>query len=66
MRVELTAMTKGHYKYADLDSEETIAAIARHGKVKEDNGKLVRYLMDNKHWSPLGNGEGLLYIQTQA
>jgi thymidylate synthase (FAD) len=40
-------------KYAELNDEEIVAAIARHGVIKEDNGKLVKYLMDNKHVSPL-------------
>lgn len=53
MNVQLVAKTKGVKKYSELDSEEIISAIARHGIIKEDNGKLVKYLMDNKHWSPL-------------
>ena len=53
MKVEIVARTEGLGKYKGLTSEEIIAAIARHGKIKNDNGKLVKYLMDNKHWSPL-------------
>lgn len=53
MKVELVSKTHGVGKYENLNTEEIIAAIARHGVIKEDNGKLVRYLMDNKHWSPL-------------
>ena len=53
MRLELVAKTQGVGKYEGLTSEEIISAIARHGIIKEDNGKLVKYLMDNKHWSPL-------------
>ena len=53
MKVELITRTVGTGIYKDLDSGEIISAIARHGAIKEDNGKLVRYLMDNKHWSPL-------------
>ncbi len=53
MKVELISKTLGVGSYKDLDSEEIIAAIARHGVIKEDNGKLVKYLMDNAHWSPL-------------
>jgi len=51
--VQLVAKTVGLRKYGILDSEEMVAAIARHGIVKEDNGKLIRYLMKNAHWSPL-------------
>lgn len=52
-KVELVSKTQGVRKYEGLTSEEIISAIARHGIIKEDNGKLVKYLMDNKHWSPL-------------
>ena len=53
MKVELVSKTQGVGKYESLDNEQIIAAIARHGVIKDDNGKLVKYLMDNKHWSPL-------------
>lgn len=53
MKVELVSKTFGIGKYENLSSEEIISAIARHGIIKEDNGKLVKYLMDNQHWSPL-------------
>lgn len=53
MKVELVTSTKGEGKYEDLDAEEIISAIARHGIIKEDNGKLIKYLMVNSHWSPL-------------
>ena len=53
MQVELISKTEGLGSYSNLLGEEIIAAIARHGTIKEDNGKLVKYLMDHKHWSPL-------------
>lgn len=53
MKVELVNKTVGVGRYENLSNEEIVAAVARHGKIKEDNGKLVKYLMDNKHWSPL-------------
>lgn len=52
-KVELISKTVGVGRYAELTNEEIIAAIARHGTIKEDNGKLVKYLMDHSHWSPL-------------
>ena len=52
-KVELISKTVGLNSYEKLDNNEIIAAIARHGTVKENGGKLVKYLMDNKHWSPL-------------
>lgn len=53
MKVELISKTVGVNSYEKLNNEEIIAAIARHGTVKQDNGKLVKYLMDHAHWSPL-------------
>jgi thymidylate synthase (FAD) len=53
MKVELISSSIGRNSYDTLNNEEIIAAVARHGKIKEDNGKLVKYLMDNSHWSPL-------------
>mgnify|MGYP003619931314 CR=1 FL=1 len=52
-KVELVSKTQGVGKYEGLTSEEIISAIARHGVIKDDSGKLVKYLMDNSHWSPL-------------
>ena len=52
-KVELISKTIGLNSYEKLDNNEIIAAIARHGAVKENGGKLVKYLMCNKHWSPL-------------
>ena len=53
MKVELISKTVGLGRYSKLNNEEVVAAVARHGAIKEDNGKLVRYLMNHKHWSPL-------------
>lgn len=53
MKVELISKTVGVGRYDVLSNEEIIAAVARHGTIKDDNGKLVKYLMDHKHWSPL-------------
>ena len=53
MKVELISSTEGKGSYSDLTNDEIIAAVARHGVIKDDNGKLVKYLMDHKHWSPL-------------
>ena len=64
MKVELVAKTVGVGKYSELNDEEIISAIARHGIIKEDNGKLVRYLMDNKHVSPLDMINYVFEIET--
>ena len=52
-KVELISKTIGLNSYEKLDNNEVIAAIARHGTIKNDSGKLIRYLISNKHWSPL-------------
>ena len=51
MKVELISKTVGLGRYSELNNEEVVAAVARHGAIKEDNGKLVRFLMNHKHWS---------------
>lgn len=53
MKVDLVSKTVGQGIYSELSSDEIISATARHGAIKKDNGKLIKYLMDNKHWSPL-------------
>ena len=53
MKVELVTKTVGVGKYEELTNEEILASIARHGVIKNDNGRLVQYLMKEKHWSPL-------------
>jgi len=53
MKVELISKTTGIGLYKDLNQIEIVSAIARHGTIKGDGGKLVKYLMDNAHWSPL-------------
>jgi len=52
-KVELVAKTIGVNEYDKLSLEEITAAVARHGIIKEDNGRLVKYLMEHKHYSPL-------------
>lgn len=64
MKVELVSKTVGVGEYENLNPEEIIAAVARHGAIKDDNGKLVKYLMDNAHWSPLQFVQYTFKIQT--
>mgnify|MGYP000216888141 CR=1 FL=1 len=64
MNVQLVAKTTGVGKYEELNSEEIVSAIARHGIIKEDNGKLIKYLMDNKHVSPLDMINFVFEIET--
>ena len=53
MNIQLVTKTQGVGKYEGFTSEEIVSAIARHGVIKNDNGKLIRYLMKEHHWSPL-------------
>ena len=64
MKVELVALTGGVGKYSELNQEEITSAIARHGIIKEDNGKLVKYLMNEKHFSPLDMVNFVFEIET--
>jgi thymidylate synthase (FAD) len=52
-KIQLVSKTQGVGKYKGLTSEEIVSAISRHGIIKEDGGKLVKYLMMHKHLSPL-------------
>ena len=53
MKVELVAKTKGLGEYEGLKDNGIIAAVARHGTLKDNVNGLIRYLVKNKHWSPL-------------
>ena len=53
MNVELISRTEGIGIYGGLSKNDIISSIARHGTIKNDSGKLIRYLISNKHWSPL-------------
>lgn len=58
MKVELVTRTIGVNRYEDLDPDAIISAIARHSVIKEDEGKLQRFLIRKAHWSPM---EGVHY-----
>jgi thymidylate synthase (FAD) len=53
MNVELISKSVGVNSYVNLDGAQIIAAVARHGTIKDDNGKLIAFLINHKHWSPL-------------
>jgi thymidylate synthase (FAD) len=53
MKVNLISKTQGVGLYDSLTEDEIVTAIARHGTIKEDSGRLIRYLMNKLHWSPL-------------
>lgn len=64
MYVKLKGKTTGLGEYEGLSSEEIVSAIARHGVIKEDNGKLIKYLMNNAHWSPLDMVNFVFEVET--
>lgn len=53
MVTELVSKSVGVNSYSNLDGAQIIAAVARHGTIKNDNGKLITFLIKHKHWSPL-------------
>lgn len=62
-RVELVTKTLGVGIYEDLSSGEIVEAVARHGK-KKDYGRLIRFLIKHKHWSPLEHVHFSFRIET--
>ena len=62
-KVELVTKTQGVDRYMCLHADEIVEAVARHGKIK-DTGKLIRYLIKHKHWSPLEHVHYSFRIET--
>lgn len=62
-KVELVSRTQGVGIYDSLNSGEIVEAVARHGK-KKDYGKLIRFLIKHKHWSPLEHVHFTFRIET--
>ena len=65
MKVDLVAKTIGVGDYQDLPYPGIIAAIARHGELKEGVNGLIRYLVKNKHWSPLEHTYFTFKVETR-
>lgn len=64
MKVELVTKSTGLNRYSDLTVDEIIAAVARHSVIKDDNGKLVRFLIQHAHWSPMEHVHYTFLIET--
>ena len=62
-KVELVTKTEGVNLYDSLSQGEIVEAVARHGKIK-DAGKLIKYLIKHKHWSPLEHVHFTFRIET--
>lgn len=62
-KVELVSQTQGVGIYEGMTAGQMVEAVARHGKIKE-YGKLIYYLIRNKHWSPLEHVHFTFRIET--
>lgn len=63
MKVELVTKSIGTGRYEGMSAGQIIEAVARHGKIKE-YGKLIKYLVDHKHWSPLEHMHYTFRVET--
>ena len=61
--VELVTRTEGCGIYDGKSAGEIVEGVARHGKIK-DYGKLMKYLIEHKHWSPLEHVHFTFRIET--
>lgn len=61
--VELVTRTEGCGIYDGKSAGEIVEGVARHGKIK-DYGKLIKYLIEHKHWSPLEHVHFTFRIET--
>ena len=62
-KVELVSKTQGLGIYHGLSDGEMVEAVARHGD-KKDYGRLIKYLIKHKHWSPLEHVHFTFRIET--
>ena len=62
-KVELVSKTQGLGIYHGLSDGEMVEAVARHGE-KKDYGRLIKYLIKHKHWSPLEHVHFTFRIET--
>lgn len=63
MKVELVTKSIGTGRYEGLSAGQIIEAVARHGNIK-DYGKLIKYLVDHKHWSPMEHMHYTFRVET--
>lgn len=63
MKVELVTKSVGVGKYKGMSAGQIIEAVARHGKIKSF-GKLIKYLIDKLHWSPMEHMHYTFLIET--
>jgi|TARA_R110000851_G_scaffold146223_1_gene285847 thymidylate synthase (FAD) len=63
MKVELVTKSVGVGIYDGMSAGKIIESVARHGKIKE-YGKLIKFLVDHKHWSPMEHMHYTFRIET--
>lgn len=63
MKVELVTKSVGVGRYEGMSAGEIIETVARHGSIKEF-GKLIKYLIDNLHWSPMEHMHYTFRVET--
>lgn len=63
MKVELVTKSIGVGRYDGMSAGKIVESVARHGKIKE-YGKLIKFLVDNKHWSPMEHMHYTFRIET--
>lgn len=63
MKVELVTKSIGVGRYEGMSPGQIIEAVARHGKIKE-YGKLIKFLVDHKHWSPMEHMHYTFRVET--
>ena len=63
MKVELVTKSIGTGRYEGMSAGEVVEAVARHGSIKE-YGKLIKFLVDHKHWSPMEHMHYTFRVET--
>lgn len=63
MKVELVTKSVGTGRYEGMSAGQIVEVVARHGKIKE-YGKLIKFLVDHKHWSPMEHMHYTFRVET--
>jgi thymidylate synthase (FAD) len=62
-KVELVTKSIGTGRYKGMSAGQIIEAVARHGNIKE-YGKLIKFLVNHKHWSPMEHMHYTFRVET--
>jgi len=63
MRVDLVTKSIGVGRYEGMSAGQIIESVARHGSIKE-YGKLIKFLVEHKHWSPMEHMHYTFRVET--